>query len=176
MMAVLLGAAADVPPEVEFGMPPHELGKAAGQCRPREAGPAILVNIVGLKDRTGVLRAELYPANDDDFLQDDRILVRAGKTFARVETGLPPSGPVALCIRAPGPGPYTLSLLHDRDANRKFSLSSDGIGFPGNPKIGFSKPKASATTVIAGRGPTEITIRLNYRRGLLSLAPLKPAA
>ena len=37
------------------------LGKAEGQCRPNEAGPAVLVTAVGLKDRRGTLRAELYP-------------------------------------------------------------------------------------------------------------------
>jgi hypothetical protein len=73
--------AAGVPPEVEFGMPSRDLGKAAGRCRSNEAGPAALVAVMGLKDRAGLLRAELYPANDADFLNDDKILVREGKTF-----------------------------------------------------------------------------------------------
>ncbi len=149
------------------------LGKAEGQCRPSETGPAVLITAVGLKDRQGVLRAELYPANDKDFLEDDNILINAGKTFRRVEISLPPSGPVTLCIRTPGPGAYTLSLLHDRDANRKFGLSSDGVGFPNNPKLGLSKPKAEAVRFQTGSGLTMISIRLNYRKGLLSFGPLK---
>jgi uncharacterized protein (DUF2141 family) len=172
-LAVLLGTAADLPPEQEFGMPTRELGKAEGLCRPAEAGPAVLVTVVGIKDRQGLLRAELYPANDDDFLEDDAILVRAGKTFRRVDMPLPPSGPVQLCVRVPGPGTYAMSLLHDRDSNRKFGLSNDGFGFPGNPKLGFSKPKAAQATVVAGRGITDITVRMNYRRGLFSFGPLK---
>lgn len=184
-MAIAAGAASPsaaqprtVPPaalvDPEFGMPSRDLGKAAGQCRAKEPGPAVIVTIVGLKDRAGLLRAELYPANDDDFLQDDKILLRAGKTFHRVEMTIPPSGPVQLCVRVPGPGPWTLSLLHDRDSNLKFGLSSDGFGFPGNPKLGFSKPKAAQATLVAGRGITDITIRMNYRRGLFSFGPLKP--
>lgn len=173
VVAGLATGAANLPSEVEFGMPAHELGKAAGKCRVGETGPAILVNVTGLKDRAGMLRAELYPANDDDFLQDDKILVRSGKTFRRVEVPLPPSGPVQLCVRTPGPGPFTLSLLHDRDQNRKFGFSSDGFGFPGNPKLNLSKPKAASATVVAGPGLTEITIKMNYRRGLLSFGPLK---
>ena len=176
LLAVFVGGAADVPSEVEFGMPAHELGKAAGQCRQREAGPALMINVTGLKDRAGTVRAELYPANDDDFLQDDKILVRSGKTFARVEMALPASGPVIICIRTPRPGPFTLSLLHDRDGNRKFGFSSDGFGFPGNPKLGLSKPKAAAATVVADRGLTEISIRMNYRRGLFSFGPIKSAS
>lgn len=149
------------------------LGKAEGQCRPNEAGPAVIITAVGLKDRQGLLRAELYPANEQDFLEDDNILINAGKTFRRVEIKLPPSGPVQLCIRTPGPGPYTLSMLHDRDANLKFGLSSDGVGFPNNPRLGLSKPKAAAVRFDTGPGLTQISIRLNYRRGLFSFGPLK---
>jgi uncharacterized protein (DUF2141 family) len=150
-----------------------DLGKAEGQCRPGESGPSFLVDVVGLKDRQGNLKLELYPANDDDFLEDDNVLVNAGKVFRRVEVPVPRIGPVELCIRTPGPGLYALSLLHDRDANRKFGLSIDGIGFAGNPRLGLFKPKAAAASASAGTGPTRITIMLNYRRGLFSLGPLK---
>lgn len=149
------------------------LGKAEGQCRPGEPGPAVLITAVGLKDRKGLLRAELYPDNDKDFLQDDNILINAGKTFRRVEISLPASGPVQLCVRTPGPGAYTLSLLHDRDANLKFGLSSDGVGFPNNPRLGLSKPKAGAVRFMTGPGITPISIRMNYRKGLLSFGPLR---
>ena len=170
----LLLAAGDASSETEFGMPARDLGKSAGQCRANEPGPAALIEVIGIKDRAGLLRAELYPDNDADFLNDDKILVRQGKTFHRVEIAVPPSGPVQLCIRVPGPGTYTLSLLHDRDSNLKFGLSSDGIGFPGNPRLGLSKPRAATASFRAGAGITEVPIRLNYRRGLFSFRPLDP--
>lgn len=151
------------------------LGKAEGQCRANEAGPAVVITAVGLKDRKGMLRAELYPDNDADFLEDDNILINAGKTFRRVEIPLPAAGAVQLCIRAPAAGNYTLSMLHDRDSNRKFGLSSDGVGFPNNPRLGLSKPSANAVRFRAGHGITDISIRLNYRRGLFSFGPLKDA-
>ena len=172
-LGAALLVAADLPAETEFGMPSRDLGKAAGRCRANEPGPAALVSVIGLKDRAGLLRAELYPANDDDFLNDDKILVRQAKTFGRVEIAVPRSGPVELCIRLPGPGTYTLSLLHDRDSNRKFGLSSDGIGFPGNPRLGLSKPKAAAVAFAAGAGITILPVRLNYRQGLFSFRPLR---
>lgn len=153
--------------------PSWRLGMAEGQCRPSETGPAALVTIAGLKDRWGNLRAELYPSNDGDFLEDDKILVKEGKNFHRVEMPLPQSGPVLLCIRLPSAGDWSMLVLHDRDANRKFGLSSDGVGFPGNPRLGLSKPKAAMARFAAGPGLTNLTIRLNYRRGLLSFGPLK---
>lgn len=150
-----------------------DLGKAEGQCRPGETGPALIVVATGLKDHTGLLRAELYPANDDDFLADDNLLIMAGKTFRRAEAQVPATGPAQLCIRVPGPGAYSLSLLHDRDGNRKFGLSQDGIGFPGNPKLGMSKPKAAKARLVAGDGLTTVTVRMNYRHGLFSFRPMK---
>jgi uncharacterized protein (DUF2141 family) len=150
-----------------------DLGKAEGQCRPGETGSSFIVDVEGLKDRRGLLKLELYPANDDDFLQDDDVLVNAGKVFRRVEEPVPQSGPVSLCIRAPGPGLYALSLLHDRDANHKFGLSVDGIGFAGNPHLGWFKPRARSASALAGAGPTRIMIVMNYRHGLFSFGPLE---
>ena len=149
-----------------------DLGKAEGRCRPGETGPSFEVDVRGLKDRRGTLKLELYPANDEDFLEDDNLLIGSGKVFRRVEVPVPPRGPVELCIRAPAPGVYALSLLHDRDSNRKFGLTVDGIGFAGNPRLGWRKPKAARASAAVGPSPTRITIVLNYRHGLFSLRPI----
>ena len=152
--------------------PLQELGKAEGRCRANEPGPALLVSVIGLKDRAGDLKLEVYPANDKDFLQDDSILIAAGKTFRRVEVAVSAEGTPVLCVRVPAPGAYAVSLLHDRDANHKFNLSSDGVGFAGNHRLSWSKPKAAASSVVAGAGLTPLAIRLNYRQGLLTMAPI----
>lgn len=161
-------AAATVPSSPSLGM-------AEGRCRADETGPAFLVTAEGLKDRKGLIRIELYPANDHDFLQDDNVLVSEGKTFRRAERAVPPSGPVEICIRAPRPGVYSLMMLHDRDANHKFGLSTDGVGFPGNPKLGLFKPKSSVARAEAGNGVTRLSIRMNYRHGLFSVGPIQGA-
>ena len=150
------------------------LGIAEGRCRAGEPGPAFLINVVGIKDRGGTMKAELYPANDTDFLADDNVLINAGKTFRRVVIDVPATGNVQLCIRAPSAGAYGLSLLHDRDANRKFGLSIDGVGFGSNPNsLGPFKPKIAVGRVTAGAGVTPVNVRMLYRRGLISFGPIK---
>ena len=150
------------------------LGISEGRCRAGEPGPAFLINVVGIKDRGGTMKAELYPANDTDFLADDNVLINAGKTFRRVVIDVPATGNVQLCIRAPSAGAYGLSLLHDRDANRKFGLSIDGVGFGSNPQsLGPFKPKIAVGRVTAGAGVTPVNVRMLYRRGLISFGPIK---
>lgn len=151
-----------------------DLGKAEGRCRPGETGPALLVKVEGLKDRKGNLKMEVYPANDQDFLQDDNILISEGKTFRRVEQPVGGDNPIELCVRIPGPGTYAISVLHDRDANRKFGLSVDGITFSGNPRLTPSKPKAAkSSVVVTGQGLSRISVTMQYRTGLLSFGPLR---
>lgn len=150
-----------------------DLGKAEARCRAGESGPALLIGVEGLKDRRGRLKLEVYPSRDGEFLADDNVLLSQGKVFRRVEQGLPPDGPVQLCARVPGPGAYSVSLLHDRDSNRKFGLSVDGIGFTGNPRLRLAKPSAAATRIVAGAGLTRTAIVINYRQGLMSFGPLK---
>lgn len=142
------------------------LGIAEGRCRPNEPGPAIIVDVEGLRDRNGRLKLEVYPSNDQDFLADDNLLIMGGKTFRRVSQPVPQQGRVQLCVRVPHPGAYSLSLLHDRDGNGHFSMSSDGIGFANNPRLGWSKPRAEAARVVVPAHLARIVIVMNYRSGL----------
>lgn len=143
-----------------------DLGQVEGRCRANETGPAFLVTVAGLRDRRGKLKLEVYPANDDDFLADDNVLVAAGKTFRRVEVAVPAAGTPELCVRVPRPGRYSVVVLHDRNDNRRFNWRVDGIGFAGNPRLGLSQPDADEASALAGSGRTRITITMNYLRGL----------
>lgn len=162
LVAAVTAAAAPVP----------DYGVVEGQCRPHEKGPALIVTAAGLKDRSGRLRLELYAEKEGEFLADDRDLVRDGKVFRRAVLTVPAEGPVELCVRAPHAGTWSVALVHDRAGMKKFKLSSDGIGFGGNPRLGLSKPNAEAAEIDVGPGVTHAAIRLNYRRGLFSFGPL----
>ena len=162
--ALLLGAA---PSSAEM------IGEDAATCTAGH-GPAIQANVIGLKDRVGEVWLELYPASEVDFLRPDTDLWAEGKTFRRTRAHLPASGAISICVRVPHPGRYALLLRHNRVGKDKFSLFSDGAGFPSNEKLGRSKPKFAQAVIVAGPGVTAATIRMQYLRGLGGFAPLNP--
>jgi uncharacterized protein (DUF2141 family) len=161
----LLLAAVLATPVAAHGAAP--LGSDAAACD-AGGGPAILANISGLKDRTGRVKLELFPATQEDFLKDDRDLIAEGKIFRRVWAAMPASGPVSICIRVPHPGRYALLFTHDRDGKNKFNFWTDGAGIPGNQKLGRSKPKVGEATVDVGDGVAVVDIRVQYLRGIFS--------
>ncbi|MET4896875.1 DUF2141 domain-containing protein [Sphingomonadaceae bacterium jetA1] len=148
------------------------LGSDAAACT-GGGGPAILARIEGLKDRKGNLKLELYPADEEDFLADDGVLERAGKTFRRVQVPTPAgSGPLAMCIRVPHPGRYALLFTHDRDGKNKFNFWTDGAGFPANTKLGRRKPPLASALIDVPSGVANVTIRAQYLRGLGGFGPI----
>jgi uncharacterized protein (DUF2141 family) len=136
-------------------------------------GPAIQANIVGLKDRAGEVKLELYPANETDFLRDDYLLVQEHKLFRRVTARTPSSGAVALCIRVPAPGRYAILFTHNRDSKSKFDFWTDGAGFPSNQRLGRSRPKLNQAIIDVGPGITTTSIQAQYLRGFGGFGPMK---
>ena len=124
--------------------------------------PAILASIVGLKDRKGIVKLELYPATQADFTRNDTDLIAEGKTFRRVTVTPPAAGPVQMCIRVPGPGRYALLMTHNRDGQNKFKYTIDGAGLPANKRIGLAKPKVDGAVVQVGERTLPLTIRAQY--------------
>ncbi|HWK36888.1 DUF2141 domain-containing protein [Sphingomonas sp.] len=149
------------------------IGSDADACIANR-GPAIRVNVTGLKDRLGRLKLELYPATDEDFLKDDRDLVKEGKFFRRIWAATPARGDIALCIRAPAPGRYALLFTHDRDDKNKFNFWKDGAGFPSNARLGRSRPQLSQALITVGPGVTTVAVRAQYLRGLAGFGPIEP--
>jgi uncharacterized protein (DUF2141 family) len=142
----------------------EQIGQDAGICKSGR-GPAIQVNVQDLKDRTGELWLELYPANQADYLRADTDLMAEGKTFRRTRARLPASGSVEICVKLPSAGRYALMLRHNRVGKDKFSAWSDGAGIPANKALGRSKPSLGAATVNAGAGITVVTIKMQYLHG-----------
>ncbi|MFL9840320.1 DUF2141 domain-containing protein [Sphingomonas sp. ST-64] len=135
------------------------------------SSPGVRVNVTGLKDRSGRLKLELYPANEDDFLKDDTKLKKEGKFFARIWSRTPQSGAVRLCIRAPSAGQYALLFTHDRDGKNKFNFWRDGAGFASNRKLGRSRPELKEALITVGPSGTTVNIQAQYLRGLSGFAP-----
>jgi len=136
------------------------------------SGPKLYVNVVGLKDRTGRLKVEIYPNNEDDFLKDDTAIKREGKQMRRVWASTPASGPVTVCIRAPSAGQWAVLFTHDRDGKNKFNFWQDGAGFPSNARLGRSRPKLRQALVNIPAQGGQITVRAQYLRGLGGFGPL----
>ncbi|MGY4395195.1 uncharacterized protein (DUF2141 family) [Sphingomonas sp. UYAg733] len=148
------------------------IGSDAAACL-GGGGAAIRANITGLKDRIGELKLELYPATEEDFLKDDRDLIKQGKFFRRIRVATPQSGAVSVCIRAPRAGRYALLFTHNRDGRNKFDFWSDGAGFPSNQKLGRSRPKLFQAMINVPNGVVTTEIRAQYLRGLGGFAPMK---
>ena len=146
------------------------LGSDAAACT-AEQGPAIRADIVGLKDRVGDVKLELYPATEADFLKDDRQLLAEGKVFRRIRVAAPATGAVSLCIRAPRPGRYALLFTHNRGGKNKFNIWADGAGFPSNQKLGRARPKVGQAMVDVGGAVTVVTIHAQYLHGLGGFSP-----
>jgi uncharacterized protein (DUF2141 family) len=151
---------------------PPVLGPQPEACVDGAVGPAALVHVTGFKDRSGVLRVELYPAVENDFLASGTKLKSEGKVFQRIDNPTPQQGDGVVCVALPGTGPFAIAVLHDRNSNGKLDAFSDGFGFPNNPRLGYGKPAASEATFNAGAGVIKLDIVLNYWNGL-SARPIR---
>lgn len=144
----------------------------SGGCAGQQGVP-IQVSLTGLKDRKGRLKLDLYPASEADFLRPGAQLLREGKVYRRVFAVPPAAGPVTLCIAAPSAGRYAVVFTHDRDGkgDDSFSIWSDGAGYVGAQKMGRGKPKLAPSIVEVGPGGANVTIRVQYLRGIGGFAP-----
>lgn len=148
-----------------FGPALAQVDPVEGNCN-LVSGPALWVNVQGLKDRIGHLKIEVYPPNETDFLRDDTKLKEERRPFRRIQVRTPGTGPVAICIRVPYAGQWAVLLTHDRDGRNKFNFWQDGAGFPSNQRLGRSRPKVRQALVNVPAQGGQITIRLQYLRGL----------
>ncbi|WP_416907082.1 MAG: DUF2141 domain-containing protein [Polymorphobacter sp.] len=141
------------------------LGTDADDCRPGAKATAVLVTVIGFKDRDGRLRVQYYPDEKKDYLG-------SGRYIRRQEMPVTQAGDMQVCLTLPAPGSYVMVALHDRNSDGKLNVFSDGIGFSNNPRIPLGKPKLEKTRFAAGRGLTRLDVVLNYMQGL-SPRPIK---
>jgi uncharacterized protein (DUF2141 family) len=145
---------------------PFTLVATARAAAPCTQGSQLAIEVSGLKDRTGRIIAELYPATPADFLEPKDKLLNDGKVFRRSVAAIGPSGAVGICLRAPGPGTYALVVIHDRDGLDKFSFSKDGAGLPVARSIGFARPRLQNAVVTVGSSPRTVPVTMQYMKGI----------
>lgn len=155
------------------------MGSAQAQIDPVEgncslvSGPMLRVNVIGLMDRTGRLKVEVYPNNETDFLRDDTGLKNDKRPFRRVWVNTPGgTGPVSVCIRVPYAGQWAVLLTHDRDGKNKFNFWQDGAGFPSNQRLGRSRPKVRQALLNVPAQGGQVSIKVQYLRGLGGFGPM----
>jgi uncharacterized protein (DUF2141 family) len=120
-------------------------------------GPAVLVSVRGVKESTGKIRVQSYPATGSAWLTK-------GRWLHRVESRAS-AGNMTFCLPVPSEGTYGIAVRHDRNANGKTDIREDGGGFSNNPSINIfnlGKPSASKVAFQAGPGVTRISINLKY--------------
>jgi uncharacterized protein (DUF2141 family) len=134
----------------------QEISNDMSRCAPGK-GPAVLVNVRGVKESAGKVRVQSYPATGSAWLAK-------GRWIHRLESRAN-AGTMSFCVPVPAEGRYGIAVRHDRNGNGKTDISSDGGGFSNNPSINIlnlGKPSVSKVSFQAGPGVTQITINLKY--------------
>jgi uncharacterized protein (DUF2141 family) len=121
------------------------------------AGPAIQVNVRGIKGTTGKIRVQNYPATQSAWLAKGRWLHRMEARASAASLNF--------CVPLTASGKYAIAVRHDKNGNGKTDISSDGGGFSNNPSINvlnLGKPAVGKVAFSAGPGVTTITVNLKY--------------
>lgn len=153
-IAALLAGATPVDAQI---LGPHAARCAAG------TGPAVLVTVTGLKNRNGTVRLRLFGGNTSTWFDKRKYLVR-------VEVPTPASGPIRICLPAPGPGIYAVDLRHDAN-NNSDTDRADGGGASGDPQVSLwdiilgRKPSPKVVGFTVGQGVKQLTITTMYVSG-----------
>jgi uncharacterized protein (DUF2141 family) len=139
------------------------LGPDAASCRTGSDTAAVLVNVHGLKSRSGRVRVQIY--NSANFLVK-------GKRVRRIDVPVTATS-MPICVALPGAGTYAVAVRHDVNGNNESGDWSDGGGFSRNPKLSLLrlKPSFDQVSVTVGAGVRPVNVVLNYRNGL-SIGPV----
>lgn len=116
--------------------------------------PRILVEVQGIADDSGQIRVQIYNDQAQDFLV-------SGKKVLRVDVPTQ-SGQQKVCVTFPVEGRYAMAVLHDKNANGKVDIFSEGFGFSNNPRLLLAPPDHDKTLFTVGPGVQEMTVLLTY--------------
>ncbi|VWX53788.1 DUF2141 domain-containing protein [Novosphingobium sp. 9U] len=120
-------------------------------------GPAVLVNVEGVKSSAGKVRIQTYRGTSADWLQK-------GRWLSRIEVPAR-AGRMTFCLPVPGAGSYAVAVRHDVNGNGGTDIRTDGGGMSNNPSINIfnlGKPSVSKTAFPVGNGVKAIRIEMKY--------------
>lgn len=130
------------------------------RCAPG-AGPAVRVDVSGMKSGEGLLIVRAYNARENEWL-------KAKKYFAKIHEPAR-KGRMSVCVPVPkAGGKYAIAVQHDVNGDYSTSFSVDGAGMSNNPVVktflGIPRPPALEKVAFpAGSGVTTISIAMRYR-------------
>ncbi len=143
---------------------PVALGSKIGNDMSRCAagkGPAVRLDVTGLKSADGNLFVRTYYARSGDWLKSKRYI-------HRIEVR-PRKGTTSVCIPLPAAGDYAITVQHDANGNRDTDFSTDGAGVSNNVKFGNflgvipRPPGVDKARFSAGAGITRMSIAVQYQ-------------
>jgi uncharacterized protein (DUF2141 family) len=138
------------------------VGPDAALCA-NGTGPAVLVRVVGLKNRAGTVRVRTFGGSPSTWFNKKSFL-------KRVEIPTPQSGSVEFCMPVAKPGIYAADIRHDVNNNSDTDMA-DGGGSSGNPEVSLldvvfgRRPPAEQVSFRVGEGITTVTIIVKYKQG-----------
>lgn len=116
--------------------------------------PRVLVDVNGIATAEGTLRVQIYSDNPDDFLV-------SGKKVTRVDVPTV-EGHQSVCVTFPSAGKFSMAVMHDKNANGKADIFTEGFGFSNNPKLGFGPPDHKDTVFSVDEGVKRMDVELTY--------------
>jgi uncharacterized protein (DUF2141 family) len=133
----------------------EEVSNDLSVCRGQ--GPAVRINISGVKAGGGNLRVQLYRGTKADWLE-------TGRWIHRIEVPAR-AGSMAVCMPVPTAGTYAIAIRHDLNGNGKTDIFSDGGGMSNNPSINvlnLGKPSYRKTAFDVPNAVKAINIQMKY--------------
>ena len=130
------------------------------RCAPG-GGPAVRIDVSGMKSADGLLIVRAYHARQSDWL-------KAKKYFAKIHEPAR-KGQMSVCVPVPrAGGQYAIAVQHDVNGDYSTSFAVDGAGMSNNPVIRtfLGIPRAPALEQVAfpvGDSVTRIAITMRYR-------------
>ncbi len=113
-----------------------------------------LVTISGLDNQEGNIRVQIYSDDPEEFLESGKKLLRVDVPVSALE--------MQVCVTFPRAGTYAMVVMHDRNANGRADILTEGFGFSRNPRLMFSKPDHDEVAFAVSDGVTEMDVSLNY--------------